>query len=756
MKIALVGNPNCGKSTLFNTLTGSNQRVGNWPGVTVERKSGYFEFAGKRVEVVDLPGLYTLVGMADSESLDVEVARRAIMEEGFDLIVNIVDASNLERHLYLTSQLLDLEIPVLIAANMMDVAAKQGLHLDSKLLSAQLACSVVTLTATQKSEIPVFKKTIIQELQKPTTSSQKKLNYPVLLQETLDELSQKLSGFALFKAISAMEGDDQTLLNLPVPTLTWLGEQKVRLQQHYQEDLDILIADTRYTWANQLAGSVIHKHATKTNTLTQKIDRIVLNRFLGIPIFLGMMYLMFFFAINVGGAFQPFFDITSNAIFVQGFFQLLQTLHVPPTITALLAAGFGTSMNTIMSFIPVIAALFLFLAFLESCGYMARAAFVVDRVMRVLGLPGKSFVPLIIGFGCNVPAMMATRTLDYQRDRLVTLMMSPFMSCGARMAIYAVFISAFFPSNGHNIVFILYLTGILAAVFTGFILRKTVLQGESSPWIIELPNYHCPSLSSLLRHAWLRLRQFVVRAGKIIIPVCLIICTLNAISLSGSIKSIDSANQDSILSVIGKHLTPVFKPMGISDDNWPAVVGLTTGVLAKEVVIGTLNTLYAQLNGKVSVPEAQTSFVEQLSAAVNSIPTQLVGLKDSLLNPIAASSGDATMDDGVLGIMASYFAGTAAAMAYLLFVLLYFPCVSAVATMARESNIRWAVFSVLWTTGLAYAVAVSFYQIATWIKHPFSSSLWILSFIVLFISLISVIKFFVSRTFPKKEVMHAC
>jgi len=353
---------------------------------------------------------------------------------------------------------------------------------------------------------------------------------------------------------------------------------------------------------------------------------------------------------------------------VTGVTGALKYLHAPAWLIALIANGVGKGISTVLTFIPVIGALFLGLAFLEDSGYMARAAFIMDRFMRALGLPGKSFVPMIVGFGCNVPAVMAARTLENPRDRLLTVMMTPFMSCGARLAIYAVFITAFFPHGGQNIVFGLYLFGIAMAVLTGWCLRHTVLKGKPAPLVMELPSYHVPKLNSLLRHAGQRLKGFVWRAGKLIVLICIILGVLNSLNIDGTLNS-GEGSQYSLLSYLGRMMTPLFAPMGIHADNWPATVGLVTGILAKEVVVGTLNTLYAQ--------------VGQMGAS------------------------------SVYGVMAAYFQNNVSAVAYLLFVLLYFPCVSTVAVMWREVGYRWALFSVLWTTTLAYTVAVIFYQLGS-------------------------------------------
>jgi ferrous iron transport protein B len=461
---------------------------------------------------------------------------------------------------------------------------------------------------------------------------------------------------------------------------------------------------------------------------------------LGVPIFLGVMYLLFLFAINIGGAFQDFFDITSQAIFVDGFAWLLNQLGSPAWLTALLANGFGKGINTTLTFIPVIGALFLFLSLLEDSGYMARAAFVIDRFMRMLGLPGKAFVPMIVGFGCNVPAVMAARTLENKRDRILTIMMSPFMSCGARLAIYAVFTTAFFPQGGQNVVFALYLIGILMAILTGFILRHTLLKGEPSPLVMELPIYHVPQVKSLLLHAWQRLKGFVFRAGKLIVPICMLIGVLNALHLDGTLV-VGDGDTHSLLSMVGQWATPVFAPMGEQADNWPATVGLVTGVLAKEVVVGTLNTLYTQLGHASPLLNGEAlHFWASLKAAIESIPNNFAQLGDAFSNPVLAKAPIHALDQTAYGLMYQRFDGQVGAFAYLLFVLLYFPCISTTAAMLREVHRGWSVFSIVWMTGVAYGVAVLFYQSATWLRHPLASSFWIVGIVAIFFGTIGLIR----------------
>lgn len=746
LKIALIGNPNCGKSTLFNALTGSHQEIGNWPGVTVARKSGYFHYADQHIELIDLPGVYTLTAAADDSAIDTAIARQFILSGSADVILNIVDASNLERHLYLTLQLLEMQVPMIVAINMLDVAHSRQIQLDLSQLEKQLGCPVIGISAVQKTGLEQLKQAI-STLSTLSANNHYFINYPPVINDAILQIIHMGSTFHPDAPITPylarywLEGDATWLPEeLPVAIAEVIQQQKQYIQQHSAEEADLLIADARYTTAHEIAKQSIQLPSFAKKTLTQRIDQIILNRFLGIPIFLASMYLMFFFSINIGGAFQPFFDQVSDAIFVQGFAAVLNHLHMPELATALLTLGIGKGINTVVTFIPVIGCLFLWLSILESSGYMARAAFVIDRAMSALGLPGKAFVPLIVGFGCNVPAILAARTLEHRRDRLLTMMMSPFMSCGARLAIYAVFTAAFFPQNGQNIVFMLYVIGIAMAVMTGLVLRKTVLKGESSPWVVELPTYHRPTLMVLLRATWHRLKMFLFNAGKYIIPVCFIVGSLNAVTLNGHVVKEQDASSASALSVVGKTITPIFAPMGIQPDNWPATVGLMSGILAKEVVVGTLNTLYAQTANLSVAADNQFNFLAALQGAVLSIPQQFSGLATGLANPIAASAGDADMNASVLGVMGHYFDGQAGAMAYLLFVLLYFPCISATAALARESSPRWALFSVSWTTGLAYIVAVIYYQIATWAQHPMTSLSWSLGLGLLFCSVLWAIR----------------
>lgn len=730
--ILLVGNPNCGKTTLFNALTGDNQRVGNWPGVTVEKKTGAFSMGTKTIRVTDLPGIYSLT-VSDNTSQDERITAHALVSLSADIIINVIDACHLERHLYITSQLLELGKPVIVALNMMDIASERGITIDLNALSQQLHCPVVALQAHKKRGISDLKTHIINP---QISSSPLTLPLPVEAKRELNELTQYVMNAqqltpkkAGYFACRIMEGD------------TLLGANVFAKPVNHHNDYDIIFADARYQCIHHIMSMVHKKHSDASEHLTAKIDKIVLNRYAGLPLFFLMMYLMFLFAINIGGAFQDFFDISTNAIFVQGSASILQYLHAPAWFIALIANGIGTGINTTLTFIPVIAAMFFFLALLETSGYMARAAFVVDRVMRALGLPGKSFVPMIVGFGCNVPAIMAARTLDCQRDRLLTILMSPFMSCSARLAIYAVFVAAFFPAGGQNIVFALYMTGIMMAVLTGFMLRKTLLKGQASPLILELPAYHRPALGRLLRETGLRLRFFITRASRMIIPVCVILGGLNALTITGGFSGA-MANTQSVLSLVGQWLTPLFSPIGLHQDNWPATVGLLTGMLAKEVVVGSLNTLYAQSEQFHPLGMATgLDIIHALQAAVWSIWDNLAGLSQALFNPILASAPDNDVSQSMYGVMASRFDGQAGAFSYLLFILLYIPCISTMAAIRQEASRKLMWFSIVWSFLVAYTAALSFYQIARFMEHPWASLLWIIAMMMILSMFVGLLRY---------------
>ncbi|MFK0572708.1 Fe(2+) transporter permease subunit FeoB [Endozoicomonas sp.] len=750
--VAIVGNPNCGKTTLFNALTGARQHVGNWPGVTVEKRSGFYTFEDDSIEVVDLPGTYCLDVVDSDVSLDEKVARDYILKREAGLIINILDASNIERNLYLTTQLLDMGAPVLVVLNMMDVAREKGMDIDIDKLSEELGCPVLPLVASKTSNIKSFLREV-NGLLNNGVSVAPPLNLGDQLEQSIAVIESALKeSIALdnplslrWYALKLLEGD-----SIPLPDLTWHVVNLATQQRHIieaalEEDLDIILASRRYDVVGRIMDTAIRERGAVSHRLTESIDRVVLNRVLGFPIFLGVMYLMFMFTINLGSAFIDFFDIFTGTLLVDGLGHWLSSLGAPVWLITLLANGVGGGIQTVSTFIPVIGFLFLFLSVLEDSGYMARAAFVVDRLMRFLGLPGKAFVPMLVGFGCNVPAIMAARTLDNEKDRLLTISMAPFMSCGARLPVYALFAAAFFPESGQNVVFVLYLVGILAAIFTGLILKQSILSGDSSPFIMELPNYHRPTVTQVMLRTWDRLKSFLIRAGKAIVVVVVVLNTLNAIGTDGSFGHQNT--RDSMLSKIGQSITPMFAPMGMTEENWPAAVGLFTGILAKEAVVGTLDSMYGAIAASEkpeSEADAPFDLMAGLKEAVATIPANLRGLSGALTDPLGIQVGDLSDLEAVaeeqaitvstFSVMAKLFPSNAAVIAYLLMILLYTPCVAALGAIYRETTLGWTLFISGWTFFLGYSVATIYYQLSLVSVQPGETLLWVVSiFLVMFI-----------------------
>jgi ferrous iron transport protein B len=739
--VGVVGNPNCGKTTLFNVLTGSRQQVGNWPGVTVEKKTGEYRFADKHIELVDLPGTYSLESADDTVSLDEKVARDYVASRAADLIVNIVDASNIERNLYLTSQLIEMRVPMILVLNMIDVVKQRGIKIDTHFLAEQLGCPVVAISASAKHGIHHLQTAINSAVvSKPVPTAS--ITYHAELEAAITEISPLLIETAQqypcdcrWLALRLLEDDTLAKAIAGEDFLNKAKQLQQQIELETHDEIDILAADARYGFVNQITQESVCKLNEISRHGTERIDSIVLNRYLGIPIFLLVMYTMFMFTINIGSAFVDFFDQLVGAFLVDGLGVLLTQIATPEWLLVLITKGIGGGIQVVATFIPIIGFLFIFLSALEDSGYMARAAFVMDRFMRMIGLPGKSFVPMIVGFGCNVPAIMATRTLENKRDRILTNLMNPFMSCGARLPVYALFAAAFFPVGGQNLVFGLYVLGIVVAVLTGLIMRHTLFKGETTPFIMELPTYHLPTFRGVFLRTWDRLHSFLMNAGRVIVPMVLVLNFLNAIGTDGSFGQENSDR--SVLSAIGRSLTPVFKPMGINDDNWPATVGIFTGVLAKEAVVGTLDALYSQM---AQTPVEKPAFIlkDALIAACVTVQDNLRAVADRVLDPLGLGTvnDEQPVNSATFAAMQNSFDGNAGAFAYLLFILLYAPCVSATAAIYRETNRNWTLFVVFWTTGIAYMTATIFYQTVTYSQHPDSSLAWIIGLLLSFSSVL--------------------
>jgi len=694
---ALVGFANSGKSTLFNLFPGDKQTVGNWAGVTVSAKQKSIKLAEDTALLTDLPGLSSLTAH-DNQGEDLTISQKFLQQRSFDLLINVVDATQLSRQLYLTTQLLELGIPMIVVINKVD--RKEALDINVQQLSKELGCPVIEISAQNQTSLDKI--------------------YPLLatrLPPNGDCALQSCLCLPKNNQVSALKECKETPTN------------KEQVLDRHQFVHDVI--------------AKVSKSKTANISFTDKIDEFVLHPIIGIPIFLSMMYLLFMFAINVGSAFIDFFDILSGSLFVEYPLHFLAPLDLPEWLLTIVE-GVGSGMQTVATFIPIIACLFIGLSVLENSGYLARAAFVVDTVMQRIGLPGKAFVPLIVGFGCTVPAVMSARVLDSERERITTVMMAPFMSCGARLPVYALFAAAFFPENGQNLVFLLYLIGIAAAIFTGFLLKKTTLPGSSSLNIMELPLYEVPKLSYIGLRVWQRTKGFVLGAGKTIVIVVCLLNFLNSIDLNGEFGNKDSEN--SILSQSAKVVMPLLAPMGVKEENWQAGVGIITGIFAKEVLVATFNSLYSpQVNDQGAEPSLSNSWDE----AVASIKENLLGIKAE--DPLSIDVGDLSdlavvaQEQGVkittYQIMQTAFAGQLGAFSYLLFILLYTPCIAAMGAIKNEVGTKWAVFAATWSFTLAYLAATLCYQIGNFFNNPLYASICIITVFITFASIYFWLKY---------------
>jgi len=689
---ALVGFANSGKSTLFNLLLSdsesnkkqSKQNVGNWSGVTVAAKKTKITLNKQAAYLSDLPGLSSLERHAE-QGKDLTISQSFLQDNDIDFLVNVVDVNQLSRQLYLTSQLLELGVPMIVVLNKID--RQKNLEIDTSQLSAELGCPVVAISAQRDDAL-------------------------IKVQQALGQMTDVLSDVHQ-KIIESSQAEQQ---NKP--------ESSVKVMQARYDYISDMLARVSSVEATNAAFS---NPTCSNKPFSEKIDSFVLHPITGIPVFLGMMYLLFMFAINVGSAFIDFFDILSGTLFVDYPLHILAPLDLPQWILTIVE-GLGSGMQTVATFIPIIACLFIGLSLLESSGYLARAAFVVDSLMQKIGSPGKAFVPLIVGFGCTVPAVMSARILDSERERITTVMMAPFMSCGARLPVYALFAAAFFPDNGQNLVFLLYLVGIAAAIFTGFLLKKTVLSGTTSLNIMELPPYEMPKITALSQRVWQRTSSFVTGAGKTIVIVVCLLNFFNSIGIDGKFGSQDSEN--SVLSQGAKVVMPLLAPMGVQEDNWQAGVGIITGIFAKEVLVATFNNLYSP---HASEGGDDPSLVQSWREATDSIKENLFGIAPD--DPLGISVGEvsdlnlAAEEQGVelttYQRMQLAFVSQLGAFSYLLFILLYTPCVAAMGAIKNEVGSRWAGFAGVWSFVFAYLVSTLCYQIGNFLAAPLSASITI-------------------------------
>ncbi|MDZ4172525.1 MAG: ferrous iron transport protein B [Methanobacteriaceae archaeon] len=659
IKIALAGNPNVGKSTLFNQLTGMRQHVGNWPGKTVEKKEGAFRYGDYEIEVVDLPGNYSL----SAYSIEEIVSRDYIVDEKPDVIVNVIDAANLERNLYLTVQMMELGANIVLALNMNKFASEKELEIKAKTLSQLLGIPVVKIEASDKTGREDLLNAIITVSKKPNDVSNR-LNYGKELSEHIHQLQEiveenTLSGApSSWMAIKLLE-NDKIILETVEKTLNGpkiLSDVK-RIQKHlmevFGEDADEALADARYGFIAGLIKESVKKPKIDKITRSEYIDRVVTNRYLGIPIFLFIMWLTFQITFTVGAPFQEI---------VETFFGWLgeTAAGIMGTnwFSSLIVDGIIGGVGGVLVFVPIIFLLFLMLSLLEDSGYLARAAFVMDKFMhKIVGLHGKSFIPMILGFGCCVPGIMATRTLENEKDRLLTMLIVPFMSCSARLPVYALFAAAFFTAYQGWVIFSIYILGMIVAILMASIFKKTIFKGMSAPFVMELPPYRRPTIKGALIHTWERGYLFIKKAGTIIFVLSVVIWVLSSLPMG-----VDYASQASVTGQLGTAIAPVFAPLGFGE--WQPAVSLVFGVLAKEVVVSTFGTIYG---------------VGEEGGGI------MMALHDTF-SPLAAYS-------------------------FMAFVLLYIPCFATVATIKRETNSwKWPIFTVLYTTVVAWGVSFIIYQ----------------------------------------------
>ncbi|MDZ4181307.1 MAG: ferrous iron transport protein B, partial [Candidatus Cloacimonadaceae bacterium] len=592
--IALAGNPNVGKTTLFNALTGSRQTVGNWPGVTVEHKQGYYLYQGKRYEVIDLPGIYSL----SANSPDEQAARNYILQKSPDLVINIVDASNLERNLYLSVQLMELGLPMLMVLSMTDIAQINGIGIEYEHLTSHLGFEVLPLVLNKRFARNELLEKIEANLLHPSMPA--KIGYDEIVELHFGRIITALEGETLdrelldkvFVSPAGIGGEDKKELISPLhkrwlalklveadpligrhipPELSEIVQKETHaIAKHRGQAAPAVIADDRYGFIRGLVKDVVKRRDTHKHTFSDRIDRFALSGIWGLPIFFGVMYLVFLLAVRASAPLIDLIDGGLSWIFVEQLGALLRLSILPQWLIYLFSDALGGGIATIGTFIPPIFFIFVSLSILEDSGYMARAAFIADKFMRRIGLPGKAFIPLLVGFGCTVPAIMATRTLESKRDRVFASLLTPFMSCGAKLPVYTFLAMMFFPRRADIVIFGLYMFGVVMAMLFGLLLKKTIFKTQPGNFVMELPPYHFPTFNAIMLHTWHRLKDFVLRAGKVILIVIMAVTILQVITIPNPLK--DGQERINVLELGGKIITPVLQPMGIKPDNWQATV----------------------------------------------------------------------------------------------------------------------------------------------------------------------------------------
>lgn len=666
-KIALAGNPNSGKTTLFNCLTGSNLYVGNWPGVTVEKKEGNLRDTDKDITLVDLPGIYSLAPY----SMDEIVSRNFLLEERPDLIINIIDASNIERNLYLSTQLMELNCPMVGALNMMDVVKKTGVEINVQEMEKIFGYPFIEISAQKETGIDELIKLVEKTLDIKKLKEFPQIFPPEMMTifNEFDELIKKqypqvLSDYPrLFRVIKLIEKDEEVLQKIYENTdlLNDIDAVRKKITALSNHDVDSAIADYRYRFITAGISQATRKTKENSIPIQEKLDKVLMNRYAALPIFFFFMFVIYYVSITLVG------DITIGAIewFINDVLMVavssgLGSLGAADWIIALINDGVIAGVGAVLTFVPQLVVLFIFISILEDSGYMARVAFIMDRIFRHFGLSGKSFIPMVVGLGCSVPGIMATRTLENERERKLTAVLTPFISCGAKMPIYVLMASVFFTEYQTLLVFSLYLVSLTVVFGSGFVLSKTWFKGADSGYLLEIPPLRLPKFKNTATQVWQRTKEFIVRAGTIIFAVSVVLWFLQSFTIG--FQMVESPDE-SILATFGKVIAPIFVPLGFG--NWVASVALLTGIAAKEMIISTMSVLSSGQGGSLTQSISQ------------------------IFTPVSAYS-------------------------FVIFVLLASPCMAAVATMKKElGNWRDFLFALAYQIGLAYAIAFIIYQIGS-------------------------------------------
>ena len=713
IKIALAGNPNCGKTTMFNALTGANQYVGNWPGVTVEKKEGRLK--GKRgkgedIIVTDLPGIYSM----SPYTLEEVVSRDYVLKENPDVIIDLVDATNIERNLYLTTQLIETGVPVVIALNMADLLEKRGIKIDVKRLSMLLDCPIIETSAlkgegldklideavktAKKSRVDLPKEIFSKEMEEAVSEVKK------VLPESITEDKKR------WYAVKFLENDEKVkeATKLSASAQSVVDSKRQALEKKHDDDMESIVTDERYTFIQKIVNTTVKKGKDKL-TVSDKIDRIVTNRILGIPIFIAIMWLVYYVSVTTVGTFVTDWTNDVFVVAVQDFFSnILGSIGAGDMVQGLVVDGIIGGLGAVLGFVPQMAILFLFLSILEDCGYMVRIAFVMDRVFRHFGLSGKSFIPLLISSGCGIPGIMASKTIEQDNDRRLTIMTATFIPCGAKLPVIALMGGVIAGetagyAESSFIAPLMYFIGIVAVLVAAIILKKTKpFSGKPAPFVMELPQYHVPQVKTVLLHVWERLKGFIIKAGTILFLACVVMWFLGGFGFTDGGFGMVEDSADSLMAIIGGAIAPIFAPLGFGE--WQPVAASISGFSAKEAIVSTMGVL-------------------------------------------ANVAGDTEDAVNVAAGVASWFPTGIAAFSFLMFNLLDSPCLAAIATMAKEMNDRkWFWFAILFQNIFSYVVCLCFYQIGSFVTGGAFGFGTVVGFVVLIVML-----FLLFRPDPYKD-----